>query len=572
MNRVHQYTFIFLFLSLFIPIFIVDNKLNDINQDIDNLVTKYDLITLTGSLSSTYCNSNNEFIVNQLNFCNQYFDKLGSQIFSTQTKSFDIYFWKKNSPKKYVYSLMNGDIQAKSEAEIMFLGQYNSWLLSLSDYYKKNNLLSPLNYNLVSILSSIYLESSKVYMVICFIITILSLCLLTKFYPLSITLIACLTTFLLSISLSTVIFTPAPYYLTTNLALALSTLFLLIGATWDKRVSCLSIKLLREPFYHLPLAIIPILMSISLIFKSQFDATNLQSYPFVTVIILSSFMGFLLWWKMRKANLFRHTSSLESTQWILNTEFDQYHVLKNHLDSIFEKHIQGTMTYDHQELLLNVLSHYFKILELKNMDSVFVQDIAKFAPHFEIKVMHKLFTHLNSVWVYNIRIKYEKNLNDVLIQLLDSYLIQFPQLSSNANQSNFKPVHASRTRRLFAFMIDLILLKIAGSIIMNVMPSFLSSNMYVSHILGMILIQVYPLLCWDASLGKKILKIKITSMNENDRPIWWVLLLREFLGKTLSSFLFGAGHFLILFPGRLTLHDRLFRTKVIAENTFEKVR
>ncbi len=77
------------------------------------------------------------------------------------------------------------------------------------------------------------------------------------------------------------------------------------------------------------------------------------------------------------------------------------------------------------------------------------------------------------------------------------------------------------------------------------------------------LIMIIPTTLTGKSLGKKICKLKVVSLQlENSQT---KIFLREFIGKSISSWLLGIGFLLALGREKLTLHDRLFKTKVIKE-------
>lgn len=561
MKKVHY--FLILTIILISTFFITSNKSYD--NEINSLSRRYDLISVTSSLSESYCNSANDFFINQLNFCSQYFEKLGNHYFMANTKVFDFYFWKKNSPKKYVDSLLNGDYKARTEPETMFIGQYNSWLLHLAGYYKSQNLLSPLNFNFISIINSLFIENSKLFSGFCFIVSALSILFLSIYYPIPIVLISFFTTYALSLSISTLFFTIPYQYVSSNLTFCISSLALLLASTWDKKCSSISPILLKRPFFFIPLAIIPIILSLLFISFALFYSSSFQCYPFLCSSIFGVLAGLLLFSKKDEFNNFLDTDKTKilTTNKIIRKEFDNSIALKNQIDLIFEQFIQGTITADHQKSLVILVGYYLKNLELKNDNHLFITTFVKFSPHFKTT---ELLSKCSPLWLHILIQNYSNALNDSVKSELTHYLSGF-NLNIKADKVfRGQSIKASRLRRLIAFLIDITLIKITGSLIIQSLPSALFINTYVAHLFALLLIQAYPLLRWSASIGKKVLGIKIVIGNTNIPPIWWILYLREFVGKPLSSFLLGLGHFIILFPGKLTLHDRLFKTSVIVEN------
>lgn len=86
---------------------------------------------------------------------------------------------------------------------------------------------------------------------------------------------------------------------------------------------------------------------------------------------------------------------------------------------------------------------------------------------------------------------------------------------------------------------------------------------YIIDFISIIFIIVLPTALYGKSLGKKILKLKVVRLHEAHQLGFFRGFFRELIGKSVSSWFFFIGYLLALSSKKLTLHDRLFNTKVI---------
>lgn len=81
----------------------------------------------------------------------------------------------------------------------------------------------------------------------------------------------------------------------------------------------------------------------------------------------------------------------------------------------------------------------------------------------------------------------------------------------------------------------------------------------------LVFLTILPTALYGRTVGKKILKLKVVRLNETQQLGFFRGFFRELIGKSVSSWFFFIGYLLALGPKKLTLHDRLFNTKVIRE-------
>jgi len=81
---------------------------------------------------------------------------------------------------------------------------------------------------------------------------------------------------------------------------------------------------------------------------------------------------------------------------------------------------------------------------------------------------------------------------------------------------------------------------------------------------------VFPLRKWGYTPGKKALGLRVLPRVLGSRLTLRNLIFREYLGVPLSFCTFGLGYLMgVLSKEKLTLHDRLFSTKVVQEELNE---
>lgn len=128
---------------------------------------------------------------------------------------------------------------------------------------------------------------------------------------------------------------------------------------------------------------------------------------------------------------------------------------------------------------------------------------------------------------------------------------------------------ATFLKRAVAFTLDFITVTIADSLISQFIyiPNELQ-KFIVSGVIGFILI---PFIYWvyvpkkfGATLGKKMLNLKVVGVDFNPDLSWGQLIKREALGRFCSLIVFGLGYFWSLFDkDGFTWHDILSKTRVV---------
>ncbi|TVY04291.1 RDD family protein [Cohnella terricola] len=111
--------------------------------------------------------------------------------------------------------------------------------------------------------------------------------------------------------------------------------------------------------------------------------------------------------------------------------------------------------------------------------------------------------------------------------------------------------------RLFAFLIDSVLFYgvvwVFGRGGLNGQTGGLLFSLYL----------VVATLFFGRTIGKLVVGIRVIRQN-GENPPWWVVILREVLGKWLSALLLGFGFLMAGFDGqKRALHDHIGRTYVV---------
>lgn len=363
---------------------------------------------------------------------------------------------------------------------------------------------------------------------------------------------------------------PSNYIISSN-ALALTGLSLVLGACLKHRISKIHSTFLIHPFTSMPLAILILIVILYMLIINTWEMIPSQVSP----QLFSCIIGFLVGNLMRTIHPVETPNDLKVL--LQPQNFDQQSWEKHfakHLDEIkyyqkasdalFELSLQGIMTEHLNQLALKTLPNYFKLIELEQNIELYLKELSKFSTQFPLIT---LISKNETFWLHHVQSS----------NLIDPKSDVATHIKAELKNSNFdfKPkivIKASRMRRLLAFLIDLALISIAISLTKVQLHSFFTfifgqnfSPQYtalISKLLVWGIMVIPPLLFWHATLGKKILSIKIASAQNNTCIKWWQLIGRELIGKPISSFLFFFGYLLIIFPGKKTLHDLIFSTSV----------
>lgn len=128
--------------------------------------------------------------------------------------------------------------------------------------------------------------------------------------------------------------------------------------------------------------------------------------------------------------------------------------------------------------------------------------------------------------------------------------------------------YASFWARLAAAIIDSILVALVVSVFtgsFNVSAEGISANALVTipAIVGWIYF-VFMTVNYGATLGKMALKIKVQHMDTGKRLSYVEAILREVVGKFVSSIVFGVGYFWMLWDDKKqTWHDKIGKSLVV---------
>jgi len=367
-------------------------------------------------------------------------------------------------------------------------------------------------------------------------------------------------------------FTRPSSYILGAQTLSLAGLSFSLGACWNHRLSKLHPAFLASPFHIIPLAFLLIICILYCVVLSLLQYSQFQSVPMLLTCILGFFAGLFLY-KKNALNI-QPLRQLNTAQWekMLSTHFDHLVLYQIFSQRIVEHQIQGIMTDSMTEQAHKYLPRYFQLLELQQSQEEFLKELVKLQVYFDISV---LCSKSSPLWLHHLTQSQLLNEeNDIRLKIED-YL---KKNAFSAPLQTLQPsIKASRLRRLLAFFIDLALYSLCLSLVQNYIdPLFLKipsirnvDFIYYAEIFSKIVticvLIIPPLLFWQATLGKKMLSIKIVHSNNAAAVSHWQILGRELLGKPLSSFLLLMGYMMILLPGKKTLHDHLFATKVIID-------
>lgn len=542
------------------------------NQDIENLANQFDLKLVTAALEQGYCDNRTNPKISH-NLCSEYFQLISNIYYESENKLQLITKLGLQDASYYIDQLASGSIDAKSEQEKTFLKQYNPWLLQVSNIHILHNLLSPMNFNVISLLKSLFLSNSYSSYLLQLVVLFLSLFYLKRFYSLPIVAGAIFSVLILSNIITCLYFTRPSSYLVGANTLSIVGLSFILSTCWKHKLSKLHPSFLISPFNVIPLAVLILILILYSIFMSLMQSSQFQSTALLPTIFLGTIGGLFL-------QYFPATKTDSKKDWdkLLSIHFDELVLHQNFADKMLELNIQGIMTDSQRQQSIQYLPRYFQLLELRQNSELFLKELAKHSAYWQIE---ELCLHVSLPW-----------LNRILqSQQLDTQNELFLKIDGHLKKNNFQAIllspqiKASRSRRLMAFFIDLILYSIALGLVKSyvdpLLYSFFSMQQtllhqlpnqnlqnaaeYVAKILTLSLVVIPPLLYWHATFGKKILSIKIAHQKNGHKLYWWQLIGREFLGKPLSSVFLLLGYMMILLPGRKTLHDHLFATKVVID-------
>ncbi len=127
--------------------------------------------------------------------------------------------------------------------------------------------------------------------------------------------------------------------------------------------------------------------------------------------------------------------------------------------------------------------------------------------------------------------------------------------------------YASFGIRFVAALIDGILIAIISTLIKTLLggenaPGFLDSVMG----LASIVYYVFMISKYGATVGKKLMKIRVQNIDTGANLTFVEAILREFIGKLLSSIIFLLGYFWMLWdPKKQTWHDKIAKSIVVQQ-------
>lgn len=132
--------------------------------------------------------------------------------------------------------------------------------------------------------------------------------------------------------------------------------------------------------------------------------------------------------------------------------------------------------------------------------------------------------------------------------------------------------YADRGARFLAFLIDAVVLAIAGAIIGAVLGAAVGggeAGSALSNLLGLGLgigYYVFYQEKYGQTLGKKAMSIKVVN-EEGKTPDKMTFVMREVVGKFLSALILMIGYLMILWDSkRQGLHDKIAKTYVVKVN------
>jgi uncharacterized RDD family membrane protein YckC len=135
---------------------------------------------------------------------------------------------------------------------------------------------------------------------------------------------------------------------------------------------------------------------------------------------------------------------------------------------------------------------------------------------------------------------------------------------------------ASLWTRFAAAVLDSVFMGIATQAVSLIVELSLRAESFMGFTLSLLAYFIVPVAYYVVSMnqfpgqspGKRLLKIRVVSMVENEEFSGWRRIVkREFWGKFCSSFLFGVGYLLpFLRKDRRALHDLIAKSRVIRFN------
>lgn len=141
--------------------------------------------------------------------------------------------------------------------------------------------------------------------------------------------------------------------------------------------------------------------------------------------------------------------------------------------------------------------------------------------------------------------------------------------SSEDDYSHYE--EASFFARLLAVVIDGFVLVFIGKLVSVLIALIFNSLGYaalvnalklVSNILLPTVYQIFFLMEFGQTLGKMAMEIKVVYQQSNESLRFGTVILREPVGKVISSLLLFAGYLVVMF-GKRAWHDNIADTKVI---------
>ena len=151
------------------------------------------------------------------------------------------------------------------------------------------------------------------------------------------------------------------------------------------------------------------------------------------------------------------------------------------------------------------------------------------------------------------------------------------QIETNTQNDFAHLDSATFTQRLMAFVLDSLLVSAllgAERVLIAALnggprPSGGSSSRTADAVVFLVYYVVMQMK-YQGTLGKRIVGLRVVSENSTNQLTFVQLGLRESLGKSFSFLLIGVGFLMILFSdGRKSLHDMLFKTRVVSLASIE---
>ncbi|MBI4091291.1 RDD family protein [candidate division WWE3 bacterium] len=133
------------------------------------------------------------------------------------------------------------------------------------------------------------------------------------------------------------------------------------------------------------------------------------------------------------------------------------------------------------------------------------------------------------------------------------------------------PRYGSFIERLAAFLIDLVVVIVIGTVVgfvFGLAEALLKVEFVklISGPVGYLIAWGYPIYfigSSGATLGKRVLKLKVTKA-DGSQPTYVDAVLRELVGKSISALILFIGYLFVLWdPKKQALHDKIANTVVI---------